>query len=338
MPLFTTHNLSTAAADAAQHRRWFFTLCRYEKELGGPDQQLPLVAALGAGRPPAELAWRAGCYVGPYNTPAAERLWTEYPTAAAVTKAGDVRLLRWLRGAWKELAVRTERRCVRRPEQMCRFLSEYAAWVELRPWEAWADYAAGWASCDTVYTLGRFARHKLLEFGRRYCGWPTVMPDVRPEGGWSPRRALGFLYPEHKTLHNREGDSPEAIRAAHEDAEKLRAELLREGLDLTWYDLQTLLCEYKEAYEGLHHHPGRALDSDLECWTKMDEALPGFETEFFAGREKLFPPEARGELNGWAGKRKDLGELLGRAGVVWSDLHYDYRTNKYRLHNPVRRS
>jgi hypothetical protein len=263
--------------------------------------------------------WRAGCYIGVYNVPTAELIWRAWPTAGAVTKAAPGVLQGWLSENWGLVATRRERRSVRTPAQLARFLEEYAAWtIEQASWRYSTDWNANyerfWAESQRVYSLGRYVALKLLEFLRRYVEAPVEQPDLRLKDGWSPREGLALLYP---------GQIDDLARddVAEHLGQIARDRLLEDGLELTRFEMQVLLCDYKQAYVGQRQYPGRSLDSELEYWSKAGS--PG-DTEMWNARRRLFPDAALGEVNGWWTVRKELGTLMREAGYVWSDLRYDY--------------
>lgn len=325
--------------------KFFGEFVRWETAVGGPDPHMATVAKMSEGHTWAERVWRAGCYIGVYNVPTAQALWERWPWAEACEVAREPLAFEgWLREHWEGIATRRERRSVRRPEQLGRFLREYATWAENlgeRPWyrsgadrDPYGRYEEAWGDCQTVYALGRYVALKLLEFLRRYCDAPIDLPDLRPRGGWSPREGLSLLYPEYLgELTGR--DSETNLRLANSLTEEVKMRLAwDENLELDRYNLQVLLCDFKQSWTGRRQFPGRSLDSEIEYHRSVQQHW-GLDDSMFSARAALFPSEALGEVQGWDHVRKELGHVLREWGYTWSDCIYSY-TATSDLSNPVR--
>jgi hypothetical protein len=321
--------LLTLAKDP-RHWRFFREFCVNERAVGGPDPHMATVAKMSERVKPRERVWRAGCYIGVYNVPAAEAIWRHW-TAAAVQR-DPLAFEEWLQEHWAGLPLRRERKAVRSPRKLARCLVSYAEWSENLPVRRWwtdetgteADrYEAAWATVtQDIYGVGRYVALKLLEFYTRYLNAPILLPDLRPAGGWSPKEALVLLYPEHvNVLLGREDvDNNEMVnRVAGMARRRLRAE----GIDVSRYVLQVLLCDYKQSYAGRRQYPGRSLDSEIE-YTRTVETHFGYVSAIWNARRALFPPQALGEVQGWPGVRKELGTVMRDHGYVWTDLAMDY--------------
>ncbi|KKL64111.1 hypothetical protein LCGC14_2168280, partial [marine sediment metagenome] len=164
---------------------------------------------------------------------------------------------------------------------------------------------------------------------------------IRPAGAWSPRLSLSYMYPSCDETLNRGGDRDATLAgvgAVAEGARVILGDRLRRPVN--FFELEVLLCNFRQALES--RYPGRTLDSELTYYAK---ALPhwGAETlgdaiDFFGARERLFPSECLGELNGWDGNRKELGETFERYGYLWSDTRYIYAKSKDDLAHPVKRT
>jgi hypothetical protein len=320
--------------------RYFAEFVTYEKAVGGPDPHMAVVVHLARNESFMERAWRGGAYVGAYNVPGAEMIWRAWPwpTIAAVDRQ---EVVDWCQGQWP-IPTRRERRSVRTPEQMGRFLWEYGQWVaaiEKKPW-AYAGasgkvrYEAAWDDADQVYTLGRYVKLKLLEYFKRSLDMPLELPDMRPKDGWSPREGLALLYPTYAEALMGD-DRAENLALVNQLADIVpgRLEMLGAPM-LDRYETQVLLCDFKQAWNG-RQFPGRSLDSELEYWTAAGSPE---DTELWSARSALFPPEALGEVEGrWDGVRKDLTKVLREHEYTWSDLKFDYLASKDDLAHPVAR-
>jgi hypothetical protein len=322
---------------AADPKQWdfFAEFIKWEKAVGGPDPHMKLVGAMNEDRPWIERAWAGGCYVGVYNAPTAEVLWTQWPIERVLAESGD--LEPWIDQHWKGLAFRRERRAARSAKKLSAFMVSYANWITTAremPW--WTeDYDAAWKAGDDVYSVGRYIKLKMLEYLRRYCEAPFQLEDLRAKGGWSPRTALCLLYSDHAPALLGD-DSKENVVVAERLTEKTAYRLIEEyGLYLDSYELQVLLCDYKQSYSGRRQFPGRSQDSELAYYRKISPYW-NHETKMFETRARIFPHVALGEIQGWSGVREELGGFLRMNRLTWSDFLYDY-TLTSDLRDPVPR-
>jgi hypothetical protein len=113
-------------------------------------------------------------------------------------------------------------------------------------------------------------------------------------------------------------------------------QLKERRLFLTHYELQSLICEYKQAALGGKQYPVQALDSELGYKARVDAYWGKRPTQFYKVRRAHFQHLALGELQGWPGKRKKLGRVLREQGYNWSDVEFNYKAS-VDLANPVRR-
>lgn len=320
----------TASID---HWRFFTEFCRYERLAGGPDPHMACVGEMAAGLG-RQSAWDwCGVYIACYNVPTAEILYRELP-------ARGLEQEQWIRDNWAGLAFRRERRPVRTPAKLARYMESWEEWASHdRPWMSGLmgpheAYEAAWRDVLTVWGLGRYVALKALEFLRRYAGAPIELPDIRPAGGWSPRQALALLYPEHEPYLNGD-DRAGNLAVANGLAFDAQQRLWDAGVEVDLYNLQVLLCDYKQSAVGQRQYPGRSLDSEMVHARKV-HAHFGNTTQLWEVRSRLFPAWALGELNGWDDVRP-LGPVLAEHGYTWSDRLYDWNASKDRLDQPVRR-
>lgn len=311
-----------------RHPQFFREFCRYEKAAGGPDSHMATVGAMCAGLPAEQVAWRAGVYIAVYNVPTAEYIWDMRDRTEVLAAPGEA-LEGWLAARWPHIGFRRERKAVRSPAKLARCLRSYAEWVEDLPDRPWmqpgdpvANYELAWQDAASIYGFGRYVNLKLLEFYTRYLAAPIELPDLRAEGGWSPREALALLYPNH-AADLMGPDTPHNVALANRLAEVVRHNLWGSGLEVSRYEVQVLLCDYKQAYAGQRQYPGRSLDSELEYMEKLPSQQQA-DSQMWSARDRAFPRVALGERQGWRGVRKELGKVLRRHGYTWSDLRYDY--------------
>lgn len=322
--------MSAVALSPEDHFRFFSDFCRYETVVGGPDPHMACVGHMSKDCGLRERVWRAGCYIGVYNVPTAEVIWQNWPRDR-VFEEGD-NLGAWISENWKGLGFRRERRAVRSPEKLTRYLLSYSSWIEdwnRRDWVASAQqypfgaYEDAWKDVQQVYGLGRYVALKILEFYQRYCDVGVQLPDLRPKGGWSPRAALALLYPRYAEQLNGD-DRKMHLELANTLAVQTSVRLKEDhGIRLSRYNLQVLLCDYKQSIIGQRQYPGRSLDSEIVYRRKVEEHF-GNETGMWEAREALFPPIALGEKRGWSDVREELGDVLAVHGYTWTDLRWDY--------------
>lgn len=317
------------------HRRFFAEFCKWELASGGPDSQLPTVAAMSDVPDLEERLWRAFCYIGVYNVPYGEVLWDNWSYANVWSDPAGFR--RWLNESYaaKKITTRIERRSARRADWMDGYLTEArnfidSGWVKLEKQCASMDpkkaYEVAWERILRVPTVGRYAAIKLIEYLRRYHGLKVSTPDIRPAGAWSPRHTLGYIFPD-RGLGNR-SNTPTALRMAHQSCEDAIVLLWADhGVEIDMFQLQVLLCEYRESWESQKQYPGRSLDSELG-YARKAEAEWGHKSDIWRARQVLFPNQHLGELHGWEGTRKEVGRCLVNHQYTWTDLRYDFTNTK----------
>lgn len=319
------------------HWRFFGEFCKYDRLAGGPDPHMACVGEMSRSNTWSQKMWRAGCYVGVYNVPTAEIIWQEFDS---YLPPGELEA--WIDRHWDGIAFRRERRAVRSREKLARYLRSYASWVEGE--HVWLDgpyspeeaYEIAWRDVQRVYGMGRYVALKILEFMRRYCGAQIELPDMRPSGGWSPRAALALLYPHSATDLNSSRDDPLLNGYANHLFEDARRRLSQDhGVPLDRYNMQVLLCDYKQSVVGRRQYPGRSQDSELVYADKVHGHFGGEQTEMWLARANLFPHWALGELQGWDDVRGELGHVLAEHHYTWSDSKFDWHASAADLANPV---
>lgn len=297
----------------------FATFCRYEKELGGPDPHIAIANWLVKDKPLPERMWMGGCYMAVYNTPTAEILFNKWPYASM--RAGAEGLEDWLERKFHQIIFRRERRAARSPAKLAACLRSYFEWMETV--ELDQDYEYYWESASQVKTVGRYIAIKLLEYLHRAVGIPPA-PDIRPAGADWPRHTLRELFPDAIIL----GNSPAILKRVNGLAEEARQRLEQNfDLRLSPFELETFLCEWRQLYKSRRFYPGRPHDSELANYYKVRELWPETPSSILTARQELFPQECLGELNGWFGRREELGRTLHEHGYIHSDLHANIRNH-----------
>ena len=276
------------------------------------------------------VAWRGGLYAATYNYPVAEVIWQHWSLAEVLRNAEM--FYQWIEQHWAGLPLRKERKAVNSPRRLADCIFSYAQWVNSgrlnemyrASYRSTEPYQAAWDVFQEVKYMGRYISIRYLEYMRRYASLPARMPDARCKGGDHPREGLFLLYPDMPHLIS--GDTVEAVAASELTFIDALAAVKKRGLELDHYSLQSLICEYKQAWHG-HQYPVQALDSELGYYHKVFSHF-GEEyrkaSQFFQIRKALFPEKALGEVQGWIGKRKVLGRVLPDYEYNWSDLEFSY--------------
>lgn len=336
---------------AAWHFAKFVEFTKFKQQVGEPSPHLAIVGHMMKGRSLDERLWMLGCYAATYCLPTAQVFWTLIPVDK-VRQMGPGRLEDWLTQNWKGVVTRTERRCVRSPKNMRECLWSYAEWMSNeQPSLIWfgkqkaftkysrEDYDDTWESVEQVKFFGRYIAIRFIEGLRRYFNVPAMLYDIRSIGGWSPKRALCYLYPQHTTALLRDDKEGNILtdRLASELLDRVKVQLPA----INEYVLAAMLCEYKAAFENYKQYPGWTIDQEPLLY---DKALAYWKNDIdttllWKARKALFPPEVLGELNGWNGTRWDLTTTLRDHGYNWNDLLYVYSETEKRKSwgQPVKR-
>lgn len=323
----------------------FAEFCLWEMNSGGPDPQIPLVSEMSKGLPLEERLWRAGCYISVYNVPFAEVIWKQW-SYDDVQVRGLKELEKWLHEHWKQIVTRVERKTVRRPEWMFEYMSSYYSYLnngvlDAALWDTQSmspedRYLFLWdSSIKNVKRFGRYVALKLLESYRLYCDIDVVAPDIRPKDAWSPRTTLSVLHPQYaeQMLADSNEFNPLVNTVVQATLEQLWNDY---DIQMNLFQLQVVLCEYRESYHSKKQYPGRSHDSELGYWNKVHVLWPDHKTEMFKARRNIFPWQHLGEVDDrWQGTRKECGQVLAIHDYTWTDMLYDYDKSKVDMSKPV---
>lgn len=329
------------AAFAVEQSEWhwsrFTEFCLYEMASGGPDPHMRYVGEMSKHEPFDEKAWRIGLYVAFYNVPTAEVIWKawSWKHVWADMNSDDPQFPDWLAVNWPRFQIRRERRAARTVNKMTASLKQYIFWLHEEFLPAVSDlpkdpisaYEVVWDQArDNVPYFGRYALTKLLE-GYLRAGVRIETPDIRPNGGWSPRTTLNLLSGFDSDPQDNRAETIRLINAISTDAHEELA--VRMGFAIDYFRFEVMLCEYHESYHGKRQYPGRSNDSELSYLRKIEAAWPeAGRSMMYEARRVLCPPEALGEAKilgeRWDGVRPELGLLLSEQGKTWSDLLYRY--------------
>lgn len=285
---------------------------------------------------PLEKLWWAGCYALAYNWPTAEVIHNRWRPEVPLDETAFVS---WLEENWAGVPIRKERKAIYRKPF---FAESAAAYLRLAQTMAdsdnWPqDYQAAYELFDNATRyMGRYIAIRWLEVMRRAYGLPWSMPDIHADGGQHPRKAMALIYPaDAPALLG--GNSSHERKVADLAADRLLVDLnLEYGISTDYYELQSLLCEYKQQVLARKQYPGKSIDTELAYRRRVVAHWGDTETDFWSVREACFPEWSLGEKQGWAGVRPELGSVLLDYGYTWSDDTYDY-TATADFSQPVRR-
>lgn len=298
------------------HLEKFKEFCHYEKLYGGPDPHMCAVIYMCKSVPEIEKLWRVHCYVGLYNVPSAEAVWREWPGECYLRNSE--RIESWFENHWKGFRLRRERRTVKSPSRLAKYFIGYETVLQELPRLRNADPEEIWQFANSLPHVGRYAATKLLECWHRLGLIENTVCDIRAKGGWSPRSTLAMIAPEMN--HDPYDNSEFSVKQADFAVKLLHGHVS----NISIFELEVMLCEYKASYKTHRQYPGRSADSELE----YERAIEGYwnvgETDHMKTRKVLHPPWVLGEIQGWKGVRKDLGYVLANHGYTWSDSLYDY--------------
>lgn len=309
------------------HWPLFKRFVRAELATGGPDPQIALMAHIPKDLPGVERVWLAGCYGAHHCVPSAYMVWKTFRPGEVMDHPD--RLEDWLGENWDYLPVRPEMRSHRMLEKRSQCLADFAAFALAQSWadEAWA-YEGMWAHSQYVVNYyGRYMAIKFLEMLRRSVAPWLVMPDMRAKGAWSPRMALSYLYPENLLLAQREIKSQEADMLVEQYAKRALEDLAKDGIEINFFQLQVMLCEYREMLVG-GYYAGASHDEELDYMRIAKGGGVNFQ-EVLDARKAIFPHWALGELNGWDGLRKPCFSMFKTNGIVWSDKDISWDKEKH---------
>lgn len=323
------------------HDHWagFADFVAFETAAGGPSPNLALIESTAEQlelTDRSELTWLACCYAAIYNTPVSGVVAQVWPHRNVWSDSSPL-LERWLEDHKDGLPVHSNRRRTHGSRRkLAQSLSAYARFAELADFEAGDDYDRLWAQVHELPAIGRYFGIKLAGTLHRLGLTEAAQYDIRARGAKNGRRTLALLFPEEADVLDlkRGGNSKRAIAAAERHAQAVKDWLAAQDLDVDWFQLEALLCEYNQMVKG-HRYPGSTSDGDLEAYVKVHEHFPNdAETlaPVWSAREAVLPPWLWGTR-----KRKNAVDIYSKHGYVWSDAVYDWAESTD-LSSPVVRS
>lgn len=312
--------------------------CKGVELSGGTTPHVAMtVASMEQLKDPLDKLWFAGCYALTYNWPMAERVFQEWRPDTF----DQDRFLSWTEEHWAGIFLRKERKAVFRKPFFAECAASYLEFARgVAPHVGLLDLEMNYLEAFKFFTgsvkyMGRYIAIRWLEVMRRTFCSEWRMTDVRSDGGEHPRKALALLYPEDAAALLG-GNSKREVHVADLAADRCLLDLnLEHGVVLDYYELQSLLCEYKQEVLGRKQYPGKSIDTEMDYHRKIAEYWNS-PSDFYRVREECFPAWSRGELNGWTGVRKELGTTVTDLDYTWSDAVYDYRATTDLAHPVLR--
>jgi hypothetical protein len=289
------------------HWPLFEEFCRQEIATGGPDPQLAIMTYFAKQmEDPVERVWLAGCYCSHHCVPSAHAVFEAFRPRETLRNP-DL-LYAFLQDHWTALPVRPEMKSHRMIQKRFDCLTDFLRYAVDGKYVGATDYEYMWATTiENVAYYGRYMAIKYLELLRRIVAPDLIMPDMRVKNGWSPRIALGMLYPEVPILAERQNIGKEALDAVTYHADQTIIRLEHQGIHTNFFSIQVLLCEYKEAMQG-GYYPGASHDEELDY---MRISRRDFDVDpIIVVRAQIFPHEVLGEIGGWNGVRKDKFQIF----------------------------
>lgn len=297
------------------HWSVFPEFVRAELRAGGPDPQISLLEELSAGQPLQERVWLMGCYGAHHCIPSAYAVWRKFRPHEVPRRPTVLR--GWLAEHWAHLPVRTEMKNHRMLDKRAKCLYDFAVYAQRWNPAVFRSYQQLWDDIiPQVKYFGRYMAIKVLEMLRRFGDVPHIeAPDMRAKGGWSPRIALSWLWPKQAAvLADRTRNGTADVLLVELYAKKTQERLWDEyGISINLFQLQVLLCEYKEAVHG-GFYPGAGHDEELAYLYTAKQHFGTLFLPVFRARSRLFLPEYLGELGGWDGPRKEKYVAFKKGG------------------------
>jgi len=321
----------------------FGEFCLLKKCVNGPDVHMKL-AGVGTEDAGDERPWRLAVYNNFCSVPSAAVIWARWSHEQISRQQPDYVLETWISKNWAGIPIRQNRRPARSVVKLTKSLESLAWWMKTDYQNLGEmSYEETWKSLDSVYTWGRYVKIKFLETARRYLGFThLVAPNIEAAGGWSPRKALGIIYPEYASvIANKDRNDRRTLAHVYSVADEVRAYVSENWVEVSNYELEALLCNYKQTLSTRKaFYVGRTIDSELEYDKKIraywgDDPYRGT-FDFFDARWRTFPLVCLGERMGWDGVRKDLSNVLSQYDYIWADTIYSYQDSKNDLEHPVR--
>lgn len=292
---------------------------------GGPSPNLKMVGALSRAVPHrtrVHETWLACCYAAIYNTSGASALYHCWPDPESAAAADD--LEGWIAENRPGMPVHSNRRRTHgSPRKMAEGLRSLAEFAVAQKFETYGDYERLWAQVHEIDNVGRYFGIKLCGTLRELGLTRAAQPDIRARGAKNGRRTLALLYPDDADRLDMKtgGNSRRSVDLAETRALEVKQRLEEQhGLDVDWFELEALLCEFNQLVKG-HRYPGSTSDGDAAALAKAEAHFREdtlISQYVWLARESVLPHELVR-----SSKDDALVVAYRDHGYVWSDALYD---------------
>jgi len=271
----------------------FVKFAKEEIAHGGPEPELAPIVWLTKDWSDVDKVWAAGVYCSHHVVPSTVAILQHFPKPQPVIENEAV-LAEFLIDHWHALPVRNEMRSHRMPEKRLKCLFDFAVYALEERWRH-GNYDDVWNdSIASVKYFGRYVAIKYMEFLRRMVRPDLILGDVRAHQAWSVREGLSLLFPETESwMSDREDNTDETIEKVESRATALIEDLKHHDVNLSHFDAQVLLCEFKQMTRGTFY-AGKSHDEEYDFAKRVEThfQIP----EFWEARKALFPHHILKEL------------------------------------------
>lgn len=309
----------------SRHAERYVEFSRLELLTSGPGPHRKVAERLARESP--DPAWAIGLYGMAYTTAGMEVLLRYFPDRGVFIGPDEVSVV-------APLVPHRDERVVNGwgPKRLYEMLKRYQGWLLT----GGLEQAQQADSFDEAFKLvggqlqhfGRFFGIKLYEALERTVGLPHF-DDIRPHNGHWARKSLQLVWPHHDPYDNSKRGRDEA----HGLANTLRFLAEDNGVHLEWFEVESMLCNYRQGCNG-KKYPGGDVDGDLGFINQGRAKNPDLEFRSLQHREQVVPGWARGEVQGWTGIRSLLYPVMRDHDYLWSDSHYDWQESIQDLSTP----
>lgn len=156
----------------------------------------------------------------------------------------------------------------------------------------WLGQSSSWSELmelvGSVYGNGRWAKYTTSELLVCVSDLEHEPDSFEILDSSGPKKGLSYL----------------GLGPGEESAELVHNKLSREGIDIPFSQLESLLCDWAGMNKGTFY-AGRNIDRQQGRILQVEEKLGTKLDKLWEIRSKVFPPETLGELNGWEGIDKE---------------------------------
>lgn len=319
------------------HDIMFREYLKLSKEVGDPDSHVRLAGILAQDIEDLnERVWFLCLFASFYNVPTGYLVYQYWPLEKVLKDW--LGFSKWIQENWAGFIVTTERRTVRTPRKMLEslfFCFVYAQ--EFKQYER--SYDSIWVEInEKIRHFGRYICIKFLEAMYLAGVIEARIPDIRPVDGWSPRKTIAWLYPQHAHF-SLKGNEPLQIQGINELTKIILEDMQKTIPTATMFDLEVVFCTYRTLHESVNgNYPGHTHDATLKQYHLVENYWgDGYIKHILEVRKEMFPEFVLGEIQGWKEPRRELNRCHKMYNYIWADTAYNYQETRD-LEHPVRRT